>query len=302
MNVVVDDRELLRQYVEDRSESAFSEIVNRHLNLVHATALRLVGDSHKAEDVAQSVFILLARKATSIREGNALPGWLYRATCGVAKDILRVEHRRRERESAAMIEADIEDRESSQSVWRSVVPLLEEAMQQLTEGEQNAVVLRFFESKSLSEVGRALEISEDAAQKRVSRALEKLRTHLGQRGLALSLTTLASTLAIPAAHAAPSGLTMAIAPTAIQAGNKIAISSPPGVASQVKVWLAIGAITIVSTFIVFVVRRAASNRIGSSGAKFRGVGDLPGGEFTSYANSISGDGRVVVGMSRTTNG
>src|SRR6185436_7804228 len=108
MNAVMDNRELLRQYVEHRSESAFTEIVSRHLNLVYATAFRLVGDSHLAQDVAQTVFIQRARRAGSIRKGNALPGWLYRATCGVAKDVIRGERRRRERERQAVTSAQLD--------------------------------------------------------------------------------------------------------------------------------------------------------------------------------------------------
>src|SRR5881392_2334840 len=87
MKGTMDDRELLREYVEKQSEGAFAELVQRHLNLVYATALRLVGDAHTAQDVAQSVFIRLARTAHSIREGNALAGWLYRAACGLAKEV-----------------------------------------------------------------------------------------------------------------------------------------------------------------------------------------------------------------------
>src|SRR3954447_6614841 len=98
----MDDRELLRQYVEDQSEAAFSELVARHVNLVYTTAQRVVVHSDTARDVAQVVFVQLARKASSIREGNALPGWLYRATCGIAKDTIRGEHRRREREKEAV--------------------------------------------------------------------------------------------------------------------------------------------------------------------------------------------------------
>jgi RNA polymerase sigma factor (sigma-70 family) len=156
MNVVMDDdRELLRRYVENRSESAFTELVRRHLNLVYATALRVVGDSHMAQDVGQSVFIQLARKAASVRDGNALPGWLYRATCGIGKDTLRGERRRREREGEAVTRAELSsDPESSKAVWNSIAPMLEEAMQQLNEGEQNAIVLRFFEDKALSDESR----------------------------------------------------------------------------------------------------------------------------------------------------
>jgi RNA polymerase sigma factor (sigma-70 family) len=300
----MDDRELLRQYVENRSESAFSEIVRRHLNLVYATAFRLVGDSHTAQDIAQSVFIRLAIKATFIREGNALPGWLYRAACGIAKDTLRGERRRRDRESEAMTQAELDAPESTEAVWKSVAPLLEEAIQQqLNDGEQNAVVLRFFESKPLSEVGRVLEISEDAAQKRVSRALEKLRSHFVRRGITLSAAALASALAAAAAHAAPSTLATLIASAAFTAGSTATVSgsallTPP----KLKAAVTIVGLTLIGVFIALFVHRYASRQTGSALATFRGIGDLPGGEFISYASSVSGDGKVVAGVSRGANG
>src|SRR5688572_4956748 len=109
------DRELLHEYVERRSEQAFAELVARHINLVYATALRRVRDSHLAEDVAQSVFILLARKAGSIREGEALAGWLYRATCFIAASAVRAERRRRDREAEAMKRVELHS--SSLATW-----------------------------------------------------------------------------------------------------------------------------------------------------------------------------------------
>src|SRR4051812_9438464 len=136
------DRDLLRDYVERQSEQAFAELVTRHVNLVYATALRLVGDAHTAEDVAQSVFIRLARTAHSIREGNALAGWLYRAACGLAKDAIRTERRRRERESQAVTHAELDlESQSSQAMWEAIAPLLENAMQRLNQREQDAIVL-----------------------------------------------------------------------------------------------------------------------------------------------------------------
>jgi RNA polymerase sigma factor (sigma-70 family) len=123
----MDDRELLRQYVDQQSHDAFAELVRCHLNLVFATAMRIVGEPHTAEDVAQTVFIHLARKASLLREGNALPGWLYRVTCGLAKDSLRTERRRRERENEAVKRAALNT--DDQALGNTLAPLLDEAMQ-----------------------------------------------------------------------------------------------------------------------------------------------------------------------------
>jgi DNA-directed RNA polymerase specialized sigma24 family protein len=122
MKTVMEDRELLREYVERHSDKAFAELVKRHVDLVYATALRHIGESHAAQDVAQSGFILLARKAKFIREGNALPGWLYRATCLSAASTRRTEQRRLRREEEAMSRAELQADPSPH--WEAVAPLL----------------------------------------------------------------------------------------------------------------------------------------------------------------------------------
>ncbi len=214
-----DDRELLRHYVEHQSEMAFAELAHRHVGLAFGTALRLVGDRQLAQDVAQKVFIQLARKAWTIREGNALPGWIYRVTCGLAVSALRSEMRRREWEGAAMKES--ENNERSTVDWSSLAPLLDEAMRALKPAEQDAVVLRFFEGKSLREVGAALALSDDGAQKRVSRALEKLRGYFSRRGVVTTAAVLASTLGAHATTIAPSGLAHSVSGVALAAVGKV---------------------------------------------------------------------------------
>ncbi|HTJ00108.1 MAG TPA: sigma-70 family RNA polymerase sigma factor [Dongiaceae bacterium] len=200
----MEDRELLQEYVERRSETAFAELVRRYVDLVYATALRHLGEAQAAQDVAQSVFILLARKAKFIREGNALPGWLYRATCLTAINTRRAERRRGQREEEAMNQAEIAAESSPD--WEAIAPLLDEAMRRLSQTEQDAIVLRFFQDRSWREVSAALKVKEDAAQKRVSRALDKLRAHLVQRGVVASTTMIAAAIAGHAAPAAPVGL------------------------------------------------------------------------------------------------
>jgi len=198
------DLELLREYAEHHSERAFTELVSRHLNLVHSTALRVVGEAHLAQDVAQMVFLDLARKAGSLPRGTALPGWLYRSAWLSAASVLRAARRREERERKALEMAAIDA--SGASVWETLAPCLDEAMSQLDSGDQDALVLRFFDGCGLREVGQTLGLSEDAAQKRVSRALERLRGILARRGVKVSAGVLAPTLAANAVQAAPAGL------------------------------------------------------------------------------------------------
>jgi len=164
----VEDGELLRAYLESCSEAAFAELVRRHLDLVYSAALRVVSEPQMARDVAQEVFLKLARQGCSVREGKALPAWLYRVAQAQAANAVRAETRRRRREQEAMRMSEQEP--DAAAVWTALKPWLEQAMGTLNRTEQAAVVLRFFSDQSLSEVGRALDLSEEAARKRVSRA------------------------------------------------------------------------------------------------------------------------------------
>ncbi|HEX4343736.1 MAG TPA: sigma-70 family RNA polymerase sigma factor [Verrucomicrobiae bacterium] len=215
----MNDHELLREYVERYSEEAFSELVARHINLVFSTALRIVRDSALAKDVAQSVFIQLARKASTIRSGNSLPGWLYRVTRCLAINAVRKDRTRREHETNAMNQSDQE----SSATWESILPHLDDAMNTLSAADQNAVVLRFFEGQSWREVGTALTLNEDTAQKRVSRAVEKLRTYFQLRGVITSAVLVASAMAANAVHAAPVGLASTVSSASLAGAAGVGI-------------------------------------------------------------------------------
>ena len=199
----MDDHELLREFASNHSESAFAEVVDRHINHVYTTAVRLVGDHAQAQDVVQAVFITLARQAGALQHSRALGGWLYRVTCNCAKDAWRAEQRRRRREAEAMRIAELNE---TAPAWEAVAPLLDEALGKLKSGEQNAVVLRFFEGKSLRETGAELGLSEDAAQKRIARALEKMRAHFARGGVTVAAGALALVLTARSSEAAPTGL------------------------------------------------------------------------------------------------
>jgi RNA polymerase sigma factor (sigma-70 family) len=209
VNAVMDDHALLREYLEHHSEKAFSELVERHLPLVYGTALRLARDPHAAQDVAQAVFIRLARKAWTIRNGHALPGWLYRATRHAAYAALRGEIRRRTRETAAMNLA--EQNHPSSSIAEQIAPLLDEAMGCLSRVEQDALLLRYFQDQSLREVGAALGLNEDAARKRIDRALDKIRLHFSRCGITATAALLGTALTTNAATSPPVGLATTVA-------------------------------------------------------------------------------------------
>jgi RNA polymerase sigma factor (sigma-70 family) len=212
-----DDMALVREYAAQRSEDAFAALVERHLGLVYSAAWRQVGDVHLAQEVAQAVFIILARKAGSLGEGTILPAWLYRATRFVAADALKMEQRRREREQEAYMQSAASSDETA-SAWRQLEPLLDEAMADLPERDRAAVVLRYFEELPWREVASALRVTEDAAQKRVDRALEKLRSRFARRGVALTAAVIGSALAGNSVQATPQTLAREIAAKAVAGG------------------------------------------------------------------------------------
>lgn len=213
---------MLKDYARNGSEAAFGELVARYLNLVYATAMRVMGgDAVLAEDVAQTVFIDLARNARKIPENVMLGGWLHRHTCFVASKLIRSERRRRSRERQAVeMNSQIDYSESNLA---QVAPLLDEAINKLAERDRTAIILRFFEQRDLRGVGEILGASENAAQKRVSRALEELRGLLKRRGVVLSTAALGTLLATEAV-AAPGGLALSISATALSAGASGAAS------------------------------------------------------------------------------
>jgi RNA polymerase sigma factor (sigma-70 family) len=217
---------LLAAYTRKGSEAAFRELVTRYLNLVYGSALRLVaGDTHLAEDVAQMVFVDLARKACTLPGDVMLGGWLHRDTCFVAAKVMRGERRRQAREREA-VQMNAQPDHSAANLAQ-VASVLDEAINQLGAADRTVILLRFFEQRDLRAVGLTLGVSEDTAQKRVSRALEKLRALLGQRGVGLSAGVLGATLTTQGGTAAPAGLAVVISEAALAqaaAGGGLALT------------------------------------------------------------------------------
>ncbi len=213
---MTDDQQLLWKYTQERSEPAFSELVARHIDLVYSAALRVVnGDSHLAEDVTQIVFTDFARKAWGLPCDGVLAGWLYRHACYTASKAVRTERRRQTREQTAMEMSALDT--DTEPNWELIAPHLDKGLNQLSAADRDAIVLRFLKQQDFRAVGAALGISEDAAQKRVSRALEKLRGVLDRRGVALTATALVSALTAEAVTAAPAGLAISVTAASLTA-------------------------------------------------------------------------------------
>lgn len=214
---MTEDGRLLRDYARNGSEEAFAEVVRRHLDLVYSTALRAVnGDQHLAQDICQSVFIDLGRKAPHLARRQVLGGWLYTSTCFAAAKAVRSERRRQAREVAAyaMNEPAADNQEMD---WEHLRPILDSAMLELKEADREAVLLRFFERRSLAEVGSRLGLSENAARMRIDRALDRLRERLGRRGVSSTAAALVLVLTHEAIAAAPAGLTTSITANSLAA-------------------------------------------------------------------------------------
>lgn len=254
------DEQLLRKFAEDGSEDAFTELVRRHIDLVYSTALRVVnGDAHLARDVTQAVFIDLARKASLLQSGVVLEGWLHRDTCYRAATAVRGEQRRKAREQIAMEMRTLEGTESS---WEELAPCLDAALEQLRASDRDILVLRYFKRQDFRTVGEALGISEDSAQKRVSRALEKLRAVLKRRGVTLAEATLGSIMATQAVTAAPAGLAAMVTSGTLAAVETGTISTLVNVMASTKLKAGIlGAIILGSVVTPLVLRNRGETRV-----------------------------------------
>ena len=222
VNMTANDHELLRQFTREQSQDAFTALVNRHLNLVYTAALRQVRSPELAKEVCQSVFTNLACNAAKLNPDTVLTAWLYQVTRHAAIDVVRREARRQAREQIAFQMSDMND---TTAAWTHVEPLLDEAMHSLDETDRTAILLRYFENKSLREVGEALGASEDSAQKRVSRAVERLREFFSKRKVTLGAGGLAALVSANAIQAAPAGLAGTVATGAVAASTALAASA-----------------------------------------------------------------------------
>jgi RNA polymerase sigma factor (sigma-70 family) len=200
----LDDIALLREYVDHDSAEAFATLVTRHVNKVYSVALRHTRNPHQAEEITQAVFVILAKKSRHLGRGVVLSGWLYQTARLAALTFIRSEIRRARREQEAQMQTLLNETESE--VWTQIGPLLDAAMAGLNEKDRYAVVLRFFDGKSMREVGAALGGSEDAAKTRVNRAVEKLRQFFVKRGIASTTESIAGAIAVNSVQAAPAAL------------------------------------------------------------------------------------------------
>ncbi len=221
---MISDGELLRRYTETNSESAFTELVERHLALVYSAALRQVnGDAHLAQDVAQTVFAELARMAASLAGRPVLTGWLYTSAHFAAVKAVRTERRRQTYEEEAQLMNQLLADPAPDLDWEKLRPVLDAAMLELNETDREAVLLRYFDNRPHADIADRLGLSENAARMRVERALEKLHSLLGRRGVSTT-TALSAVILANAVQVAPAGLATTLS-TAALAGTTVVTTS-----------------------------------------------------------------------------
>ena len=217
------DQQLLREFAERRAESAFAELVHRHVDLVYSAALRLVCDAHLAQDVTQGVFVALAQNAPQLASHPVLSGWLHCTARNLAAKSVRSAARRRAREQEAAAMNELLANESNVP-WEQIAPHLDAALGELSDADRDAVMLRYLEKKSAQEMAAILGVSAEAAQKRVSRAVERLREAFARRGVAAGAGGLVILISTNAVQSAPVGLAAAIS-TAALAGAAVSTSA-----------------------------------------------------------------------------
>ena len=248
------DQQLLCDYAERQSESAFAALVQRYTDLVYSAALRMVCDPDAAKDVTQSVFLVLARNARQLAERPALTGWLHGTTRNLAAKVVRSDVSRRVREQEAATMNQLLSTEAD-ATWEQIAPQFDEALGELSDLDREALMLRYFKNQDFRTVGTLLGISDDAAQKRVSRALERLREFLARRGVTVGASGLAVVISAKAVQAAPAGLALAISSPAFAsaagAGTTLTLLK---IMSMTKVQLAVTGIVIAGATLSLIVQ------------------------------------------------
>jgi RNA polymerase sigma factor (sigma-70 family) len=249
------DPQLLRAYAERRSEAAFAELVRRHIDLVHSAAIRMVNDPHLAKDVSQGVFVVLAKDAGKLTNHPVLSGWLHRTARNIAAQAIRTETRRRRREQEA---AAMNEHSDCESTWEEIAPHLDAALADLSGPDRDSVLLRYFENKTAQEVAAILGISAEAAQKRVGRAVEKLRENFAKRGVTAGVSGLVGVISANAVQAAPMGLA-AFVSSAVTTGTA-AVAMNLFAMSTIQKALAIATISVFGGIAIHQTRQASQLR------------------------------------------
>jgi RNA polymerase sigma factor (sigma-70 family) len=226
------DRDLLRQFVEDHDEAAFAAIVQRQGPLVLGVCRRLLRNEHHAEDACQATFLILARKASTIRKRESLGSWLHGVACRVARKLQADIKRRAAKDLTA---ADVAGPDTTGEItWREGLVVLDEELSRLPATYRSALILCYLQGRRQDEAAKELGCSVGALCGRLVRARERLRIRLLRRGVGVPAGLLATTLVSTHAEAAlppvlAIGMTKAV--SSLIAGQALACVVPANVAT-----------------------------------------------------------------------
>jgi RNA polymerase sigma factor (sigma-70 family) len=250
----VPDARFLEQFARNGSEDAFAALVQRHIALVHSVALRRTANAQHAQDITQAVFVVLARKAGALGGKTVLPGWLYHTVRLTAANLQRAETRRVRPEQEAFMQSKLEE-STPDALWRELSPQLDEAMAGLGTGERDALVLRYFQNKSMAEVRKFLGLEENTAQKRVSRALEKLRKFFMKRGVSSTTAIIAGAISANSVQAVPVTLAKSVTAVALAKGAAASTSTLTLIKGALKImaWTKAKTAIVIGAGVLFAV-------------------------------------------------
>jgi RNA polymerase sigma factor (sigma-70 family) len=186
------DAELLQRFLKHREDTAFSLLVQRHGPMVLSVCRRLLGDSHSAEDSMQATFLVLVRRAASIRSTRSIASWLHGVAQRIALKTRAQIKVRQKREMPLVDEPAVMPR--NDIGWQEMYGVLDEEIGRLPEKYRAPVVLCYFEDKSYDQAAKELGWSKSSLAKRLTRARELLRQQLVRQGVAISGGVLAMLL------------------------------------------------------------------------------------------------------------
>ncbi len=218
----MEDRQLLEEYVTRGSERAFREIVARYTDMVYSACLRQLHDRQFAEDATQAVFLALSQKARKVWKERVLSGWLLRAAMYASTKTLRMEARRKkhEKEAGKMRGSEM----GAGAEWERIALVLDKALLCLGGKDRNLITLRYFHGKSHAGAAKMAGLSKNAAEKRGSRALAKLRKFFSKKGITVSVAALGVLIGENAVQAAPDGLAASSVATVLVGAGGGAVS------------------------------------------------------------------------------
>ena len=220
----------------------------------------MVRDPHLAEDVTQGVFVVVAKNARQLTHRAVVSNWLHRTARNIAAQTVRTIERRRAREQEAFAMNELPAREPDAG-WEDIAPHLDKALGELSEPDRDALLLRYFERKSAREMAQALGVSDEAAQKRVNRAVERLRELFSKRNVTIGASGLVVLISANAVQASPAGLAITI-PTSVAAAT-ITIATHTMHWINLKSAAMILAAAIAASTVTYLVEQQGVNRLRS---------------------------------------